>query len=80
MTIDQLREIPQARPFKPFVLQLSDGSEVKVSHPECLAFHPKGNRTAIVALPNDGFKAIDVMLIAAIHVGNGKERRNKKKK
>jgi len=77
MTIDPLRDALEARPFKPFRLKLGDGTKVAVSHPECVAFHPKSHRTVIVALPDGGFKAIGFVLVTALHVGNGAKRRRK---
>ena len=78
MTIDQLREVHRARPFQPFTMQLADGNEVRVPHPEFIWFHPKNARTAIVGLPNGAFKIIDLLLVASIEVGNAKPRRRKR--
>ena len=73
MTIEQLREVQQATPFKPFTLQIADGNEVHVPHPEFLWFHPKGGRTIFVAIAGEeGVKIIDLLLIASIQLGNGK--------
>ncbi|MEE9295489.1 MAG: hypothetical protein V3W34_11080 [Phycisphaerae bacterium] len=79
MTIEQLREIHQARPFAPFRLQLADGNEVEVSHPETLAFHPKNPRSIAVALPNGAVKVIDLLLVTAAHIGYTKPRRKRRK-
>ena len=78
MTIDQLREVHRARPFQPFTMQLADGNEVSVPHPEFIWFHPKNARTVIVGLPNGAFKIIDLLLVASIEVGNAKPRRRKR--
>ncbi|NOT00046.1 MAG: hypothetical protein HOP29_05415 [Phycisphaerales bacterium] len=72
MTIEPLREALSERPFRPFKLQLGDGTEVAVSHPECVAFHPKSLRTILVAMPDGGYKAIDLFLVAALHKPNGR--------
>lgn len=80
MNIEPLRDALHTRPFQPFRLQLGDGTSVDVSHPESLAFHPKSGRTIIVALPDGGFKAIDMMLVTALHVGNGAKPRQRKGK
>lgn len=72
MTIEQLVEVYRARPFHPFVLQLADGTTVDVPHPECMSFFPNRPRSISVALSNGAFKIIDLLLVAAIHVGNGK--------
>lgn len=77
MTIKPLRDALRAQPFRPFWLQLGDGTVVDVPHPECLAFHPKAARSIVVALPDGGFKAIDLMLVTALHVGTGNKRRRR---
>jgi len=74
MTIDPVRDALQARPFEPFRLQLADGTDVKITHPECVAFHPKNPRTIHVAMADGGFKKIDLLLVAALHAENGRRR------
>ena len=78
MTIEQLREVHQARPFRPFRLQLADGQEVKVPQPEFLWFHPRGGRTVFVAGTGDNVKIIDLLLVAAIEIGNKRARKRRK--
>jgi len=75
MIIARLREVHQARPFRAFTLQLADGTAVDVPHPECLAFYPQNPRSVIVALPDGAAKIIDLLLVAAVHVGNSRARR-----
>ena len=79
MTIEELQRIHQTKPFRRFVLRLADGSRLEVPHPEFLWLHPRG-RTAIVATPDDAFEIVDVLLIAAIEVGDGKPRSRRRKK
>lgn len=79
MTIEPLRDALDARPFQPFRLQLADGTHVDVSHAECVAFHPKSVRTIIVAMPDSGFKMIDLSLVTALHVGTGIKKRGKRR-
>jgi hypothetical protein len=73
MTIEQLRDVHRAQPFRPFTLELADGQKVPVPHPEFLAFSRSG-RTVFVANENDAFKIIDLLLVTAIQVGNGAAR------
>lgn len=80
MTLEQLREVHQARPFKPFRLQLADGDAVSVPHPEFMWFHPRGGRTVFVAGPKESVKIIDVYLVAAIEIGNGRTRKPRNKR
>jgi len=77
MRAEQLREIHRAKPFRPFTLRQGDGSQVRVPHPEFLWLLP-GGRTAHVATGDDSFEIIDLVLVAAIEVGNGRARRGRK--
>lgn len=72
MTIDRLHEVHRAEPFKPYVLEMADGKEIQVSHPELVALNPKNPRTIAVAVPDGGFKIVDLLLVASIHVKNGR--------
>ena len=42
MTIEQLRQMHQARPFAPFRVHMADGRHLDVDHPEFLAQTPAG--------------------------------------
>lgn len=75
MTIDVVREALEAKPFEPFRLQRADGSDLRITHPEVVAFHPRNPRTMHVVLPSGGHKKIDLLLVAALHVENGRKRR-----
>ena len=79
MTIEQLREARQARPFRAFRVQLADGNEVDVPHPECLPYRGKG-RTIAVAVSENVVKIIDLSLVAYIEIGNGEPRSRRKRK
>lgn len=70
MTVEQLRAIHQARPFKPFTINVADGRQIRVRHPEFLSHHPQG-RTMIVYGPRDSFEVLDLLLVTGLEVGNG---------
>jgi hypothetical protein len=77
MTTDQLRNLWHAQPFRPFVIHLADGRNVKVVHPEFLTRSPSG-RTIIVYQPDESFNIIDLLLVADLELasnGHGKRRR-----
>ncbi len=79
MTIDQLREARQARPFQPFTSCLADGREIKVSHPEFLLAPPGASRTFVVATSSETYKVIDLLLVTSLDFdGDGKGRRRKR--
>ena len=78
MTIEQLREAHQARPFKPFRICLADGREIKVPHPEFLLAPPGASRTFVVATSSETYKVIDLLLVTSLDFdGAGRGRRRK---
>lgn len=67
MTVEQLRTLLRAQPFRPFVIHLADGREVEVLHQEFTILSPQG-RTAIVYRPDESFEIIDIMLVTSLEV------------
>jgi hypothetical protein len=70
MTINSLRELLHAAPFKPFTIHLADGRSVKVPHPDFITVTGAG-RTAIVAsATEDHFTIVDLLLVTQLEVGD----------
>ncbi|HTU91521.1 MAG TPA: hypothetical protein VMF69_15670 [Gemmataceae bacterium] len=65
MTIEQLRQMYSAKPFRAFDLHLADGRTVGVEHPELLAISPSG-RTILVGHADDTFETIDLLLVVSL--------------
>ena len=78
MTVEQLRQVHHAQPFRPFRIHLADSRHLDVEHPEFLAYNPTG-RTVIVTRSDDTFDVIDVFLVTSIEVFNGQSRRKPRK-
>lgn len=80
MTIEQLRQLWKAEPFRPFVIHLANGKEIAVQHPEFL-MPLRGGRTVLVASPTeeDAYDIIDVMLVTNLEVKPAPGSRNRKK-
>lgn len=79
MTIEQLRNAYTARPFRPFVIHLSDGREVPVLSPEFIMAVPSG-RTVFVCQPDDTVNIIDLPLVTDLELRsppNGKRKPRK---
>ena len=70
MTIEQLRNAHQARPFRPFVLNLSDGRHYEVINTEFLSHSPSG-RTIVVHLPDDRIEIVDLLHVVSLNLANG---------
>jgi hypothetical protein len=70
MTIEQLRAVYQAQPFRPFTLHLADGDKLHVPHADFLSHSPNG-RTLIVYAEDDSFSIVDLLLVTRLEVQNG---------
>jgi hypothetical protein len=53
MTIEKLRAVLLATPFRPFTIRMADGRSFPIPHPDFLFITPAG-RTVIVAHEDDG--------------------------
>lgn len=78
MTIEQVKQFYNAKPFQPFQMHMADGRHVKVASREFLAAAPSG-RTVVVYDPDDSFHVIDLLLVTGLKVsaqtnGGGKRR------
>ncbi len=82
MTTDRVKELWQAKPFKPFQIHVADGDVLNVSHPELMWIHP-GGRTAFVATgprDEDRVAIIDLLLVTKLTMeSNGHGSRGRKK-
>jgi hypothetical protein len=77
MTVEQLKQVWKADPFRAFRIHLADGRNVDVNHGDFLMPSPSG-RTVIVYQPDDSFNVIDLPLVTDLEVSNGKSRRTKR--
>jgi hypothetical protein len=67
MTIEQLRNIHLAFPFRPFTIRVADGRSFLVRHPEFLSHSPSG-RTMIVHHDDDSYSVLDLLLVTELEV------------
>ena len=74
MTTDQLPNLIKSQPFLPFTIRTADGREVKVLHPESIAY--KGGRIAVVLNPDESVDIIDLLLVPGINVPAPVEQSN----
>jgi hypothetical protein len=80
MTIEQLRSVYNAQPFRPFIIHLADGRAVPVHHREFIMTVPSG-RTILVVQPDDTVNIIDLLLATDLEYksradGPGRRRRS----
>jgi hypothetical protein len=69
MTKEAVNNTLNAQPFKPFSLRLTDGSRVRVPHPDFIVVS-QGGRTAIVNTEGEQFSIVDLSLVTAIELGS----------
>jgi hypothetical protein len=79
MTIEQLRETHEARPFQPFRIHMADGRHLDVVHPEFLAHSPSG-RTISVATADESFEFLDLRSVTSLEpISDGTKGRRRKR-
>jgi hypothetical protein len=77
MTIEQLRNMLHAQPFRPFDIHLADGRSLPVEHPEFVGQSPSG-RTIGVGLADDTIEIVDLLLVTSLKPRpNGTPRRRR---
>ncbi len=69
MTVQHLRNVQQAVPFRPFTVHMADGRSFLVRHPDFLSIAPAG-RTVIVYGDGEDFQILDVMLMTGIETSS----------
>ncbi len=80
MTVETIRRIHEARPFRPFNLFIADRRRLYVPHPECLWVLCNVGRTIFIEAEPDAPEFVDLLLVASIKLdalrgGNGRGRR-----
>jgi hypothetical protein len=78
MTIEKLRALHEARPFRPFKIYLADGASLQVENPAYMAQSPTG-RTVTLELGDGSSQHIDLLLVTRLEElrrrgGNGRKR------
>jgi hypothetical protein len=68
MRFEELRRAKDQRPFQPFLIRMADGREIRVRHPDAIAWDPEHPRTAICVLPGGDWEYIDIALITSLGV------------
>ena len=80
MTVEQLRKMHRAQPFRPFEIHLAEGRALGVRHPEFLAINPPG-RTVAVAVEDGTIEIVDLLLVTSLKPQpDGARRRATRKK
>ena len=67
MTVEQLRIVHQANPFRPFTIHTGDGRAFLVRHRDFLSRSPSG-RTVVVHQDDESFSVLDLLLMTELEV------------
>lgn len=67
MTVEQLKNVLQAQPFRPFTIHMGDGRVFFVKHRDFISRSPSG-RTLIVHGDDDSFSVLDLLLVTELEV------------
>jgi hypothetical protein len=67
MTVEQLKNVHGAVPFRPFTVHMGDGRSFRIDHPEFLSRSQSG-RTIVVHQPDDSFSVLDMLLVTKLEV------------
>jgi hypothetical protein len=67
VTTEQLQEAIHAAPFHPFVIRMADGQVFAIPHPDFIMHRP-GARTAVVWMPDDSIRIIDLLLVTTLEI------------
>ncbi len=78
MTVEQLRKMHQAQPFRPFDIHLADGRSLPVEHPELLAITPPG-RTIGVGLHDGTIEVVDLLLVKSLNPRTNGAKRSRRR-
>jgi len=65
MITEQLRELLNVAPFRPFAIHLSDGSKVTIDHPDFVAFSRTGSVLS-VGVEGDHFVWVHIRQITRL--------------
>lgn len=76
MTIEQVRNLYNAAPFRPFIIHLADGRHIPVKHREFMAISPSG-RTIVVYQTDDTSNIIDLLLVTDLEIRNGERSKRR---
>ncbi len=80
MTVEQIRNLRDATPFRAFRVHKANGKSVDVPHPDFINLSPTG-RILIISRANDSFELIDSLLVTSVETlpKNGAKSRRRRR-
>jgi hypothetical protein len=80
MNSAEIRDLYSAQPFQPFEVVLTNGTTVKVLHPEFMMFSPDYRTLHVADVQTGATKRIDIQLITALNELPPSVKRSTRKK
>jgi hypothetical protein len=68
MNADDVRKLMHATPFVPFTVQLANGKNLRVPHPDFISISRTGRTLIIHSAERDDYDVVDTMLVTNINV------------
>ena len=68
MTTEEIRQLLQASPFRPFTAYLASEKAVTVRHPDFAVLTPKGRTLILLHTDDEAVDILDVPLIARVEL------------
>ena len=65
-SIEELKQIKDRRPFQSFYIHLADGRELRITHPDSVAWHAGGIPRVVLVAHADGSEFVDLSLITGL--------------
>jgi hypothetical protein len=66
MTIQQLRGVHCATPFRPFNIHMADGRSFHVPHPDFMSMSPTGRTVIVFEGGEENFHILDLLLMTEL--------------
>jgi hypothetical protein len=67
-SVEELKQIKDRRPFEPFFIHLADGRELRITHPDSVAWHAGGIPRVVLVAHADGSEFLDLTLITSLRI------------
>ena len=65
MTSEAIKTAVQRRPFRPFSVRLTNGSQIQVPSEDNVAIHPDG-KTFVIFEPAGGYRIVDIPIVTEL--------------
>ncbi len=75
MTLEQIRNAYEAKPFQHFIIHLADGREIPVPSRECIQAFPNGRTFAVWY--NNAVHVMDLLLVTELEYRPSASRRRR---